>query len=57
MITSLDAEKIFDNIKHSSVVWKDSSNYECKWTFLKRLRVINPNYSTHFKGEILEGIR
>lgn len=39
IITLLDAEKVFDNIKHSSIVWKDSSNYECQWTSLKWLRV------------------
>lgn len=57
MITSLDAEKVFDNIKHSSIVWKDSSNYEYKWTSLEWLRVSTKNYSKHFKVETLEGIR
>lgn len=30
MIPSQDAESVFDDISHSSIVWKDSSNSECK---------------------------
>ena len=45
------------NIKHSYIVWKDSSNYEYQWRALKSLRVSTQNYSKHFEGEMLKGIR